>query len=443
MKNKIVMKPWLAAAGAALITASSSVVVAAQKDISETTGFLDWASIDPNATSFMQDLGLTIGGWLNVGITNNFNNAPGNFNGPVTFGDRTGELQLNQLYMYLQRAVASQGDDWDVGGRFDFLFGTDAVFTQAYGAPNGHWDLNLWNQRFLGTAMPQAYLELYAPFGNGINVKIGHFYTIIGYEVVTAPDNFFYSHAYTMQYGEPFTHTGALFSYNIDDNFSGTLGTVTCSQFGGWDGGFDNGCNNWNFIGAGTWTADDKATSFTASGTAGATSASNSNAWSMYSLVAKHDILDDLHFVLQHDHGFADNAVVDAGGTVKNATWYGINSYLFYDMTETLSVGIRGEWFRDDDGFRVFSPGRTLSLVDPIFVTDGQGNVTGLNRPSSYYEVTLGLNWKPLKWVMVRPNLRYDWADNANAFNNGGADVNYVGNRQSQLLFSTDVVITF
>jgi hypothetical protein len=106
-------------------------------------------------------------------------------------------------------------------------------------------------------------------------------------------------------------------------------------------------------------------------------------------------------------------------------------------------VGVRGEWFRDDDGFRVFSPGRTLSLVDPIYVDDGQGNVTGLNRPSSYYAVTLGLNWKPLKWVMVRPNLRYDWADNANAFNNGGADVNYAGNRQSQLLFSTDVVITF
>lgn len=443
MTKTTLIRRWLVTTSVALMATGTAELYAAQKDISETTGFLDWANIDPNETTFMKDLGLTIGGWLQVGVSNNFNNSPGNFNGPVTFGDRTGELQLNQLYMYLQREVADEGDDWDFGGRFDFMFGTDAIFTQAYGAPNGHWDLNLWNQRFLGTAMPQAYLELYAPFGNGVNVKIGHFYTIIGYEVVTAPDNFFYSHSYTMQYGEPFTHTGALFSYNINDNFSGTLGTVTCSQFGGWDGGFDNGCNNWNFIGGATWTSDDKASSFTATGTAGATSASNSNAWSMYSLVAKHDFMEDLHFVMQHDHGFADNAVVDAGGSVHDASWYGINSYLFYDLTETLSIGLRGEWFRDDDGFRVFSPGRTLSLVDPIYVTDDQGNVTGLNRPSSYYEFTLGLNWKPLKWVMLRPNLRYDWADNANAFNNGGADVNYAGNRQSQLLFSTDVVITF
>ncbi len=48
-------------------------------------------------------------------------------------------------------------------------------------------------------------------------LKVGHFYTIIGYEVVTAPDNFFYTHAYTMQYGEPFTHTGVLATYNAND----------------------------------------------------------------------------------------------------------------------------------------------------------------------------------------------------------------------------------
>ena len=55
--------------------------------------------------------------------------------------------------------------------------------------------------------MPQAYAEVGY---NDLTVKVGHFYTIIGYEVVPAPDNFFYSHAYTMQYGEPFTHTGML-----------------------------------------------------------------------------------------------------------------------------------------------------------------------------------------------------------------------------------------
>ncbi len=65
-----------------------------------------------------------------------------NFNGPVTFGDRSGEFQLNQLNMFIQRAVATEGDSFDVGGRFDIMFGTDSIFTQAYGVPA--FDVNSW-----------------------------------------------------------------------------------------------------------------------------------------------------------------------------------------------------------------------------------------------------------------------------------------------------------
>ena len=57
-------------------------------------------------------------------------------------------------------------------------------------------------------------------WGTGLNVKAGHFYTPIGYESVPAPDNFFYTHAYTMQYGEPFTHTGLLGNYKVNPNWS-------------------------------------------------------------------------------------------------------------------------------------------------------------------------------------------------------------------------------
>ena len=54
----------------------------------------------------------------------------------------------------------------------------------------------------------------------------GHFYTIIGYETVPAVANFFVTHSYTMQYGEPFTHTGMLASRNINDHWSWSAGLV-------------------------------------------------------------------------------------------------------------------------------------------------------------------------------------------------------------------------
>lgn len=35
----------------------------------------------------------------------------------------------------MRHPVAPEGKQWDFGGRFDFMFGTDAIFTQAFGVP--------------------------------------------------------------------------------------------------------------------------------------------------------------------------------------------------------------------------------------------------------------------------------------------------------------------
>jgi hypothetical protein len=81
-----------------------------------------------------------------------------------------------------------------------------------------------------GLAMPQLYAEFYLPFLSGVSFKAGHFYTPIGYESVMAPKNFFYSHSYTMQYGEPFTHTGVLGTVQINDQLQVLAGVAR-----GWD----------------------------------------------------------------------------------------------------------------------------------------------------------------------------------------------------------------
>jgi len=140
--------------------------------------------------SVLKDSGIEVGGWINGGATYNANNPSDGFNGAVTFADRANQFQLNQLNLFLQRAVPSEGSEWALGGRFDFLFGTDAIYTQAFGisafdentgepSDRGNWDLNLCckSTRTYGIALPQAYLEAYIPIGNGLNIKAGHFYT--------------------------------------------------------------------------------------------------------------------------------------------------------------------------------------------------------------------------------------------------------------------------
>lgn len=416
---------------------------------------------DNSVMKLLRDSGIRVGGWINGGATFNPSQSAG-FNGPVTFADRSNRAQLNQFNIFVQRAVVAEGSTWDIGGRIDFMFGSDAIFTQAYGVPSfdvntgqplarSNWDLDVCcaSTRYYGIAFPQAYAEAYVPVGNGLNVKMGHFYTPIGYESVPAPDNFFYTHAYTMQYGEPFTHTGILGNYKISKNWSFVGATTTGSATGGWDGGFDKQLGNWGGIAGITWTSDDMGSSINLSGTYGETSTRSTEPWGMYSLVMKHQVTPKTFFVFQHDHGYASGVLLN--GVNKNAQWYGINTHLYYDLTPELAVGMRAEWFRDQDGFRVFSPGRVSAATNnrgfSYALGSGQlGNSTSV--PADYYAITVGMNWKaaktlkldwkPAQQFNVRPNVRYD---NVDAMH--GATYRPFGGRKDQVVLSLDFMLPF
>jgi hypothetical protein len=346
------------------------------------------------------------------------------------------------------------------------MFGSDSVFTQAYGnpvtnprtglaEPRGNWDLKLSGDRFYGFAMPNAYAEFNLPIGEGLGVKVGHFYTPVGYEVVTAPDNFFVTKPYTFQYGEPFTHTGILGTYTFSPNWAAQAGALTGSSTGGWDGSFNRNLATWSGIATGTWTSDDAGTSLFISGTAGPQSDNNSSFWGIYSIVGKHNITDRLHLILQHDHGYANNVMTGNGiaafnagiasSALQNAEWYGVNSYLLYDVTDKLGAGIRAEWFRDNNGWRIDGPGRCGASTNSNASNYGTTNTynSACNtaafgaypfQGSGYYELTAGLTYKPIKWLNLRPNVRFDYA---NAAQFAG------GNEHTQVLFTADATILF
>ena len=353
-----------------------------------------------NNTSFLKNNNISVGGWIDGGITWASHSNKDESNYPISFNDQVNTFQMNQLNLFVEKSL-NKADSWDFGGRVDFMFGTDSAKTQARGWDNqllpsdvGHYDI----------AFPQAYAEIYAPFGNGITAKIGHFYTIIGYEVVTSPDNFFYSHAYTMLYGEPFTHTGALLNYDINNNISITGGAVM-----GWDN-FREDPGAWSFLGGATFTTDDADTSLAISLITGNQSEHVNNGTTMYSVVLQHNFTEKLHIVLQHDYGTEDNQPADG----ENADWYGINSYLYYDVNDKLAAGVRGEWFRDSTGFR-----------------------TGYD--GSYYEITGGVNYTPTSWIKLRPELRYDWFDA-----DGNSSPAFDGGTESdQFEIAMDMIISF
>ncbi len=371
---------------------------------------------DVNELGFMKAWRIQTGAWLDQGVNWNPQNPRPKFNGPVTFDDVANNYQLNQFNLYIERPTDKEGNHYDLGFRGEVILGTDARFIQATGL-----EISAEKQIFLeddgppyyGVAAPQLYIEGFAPWGRGLTLKGGHFYTPIGYEVVPANGNFFYSHAYTFQYGEPFTHTGALLSYPITDNLTLTAGAVN-----GWD--------NWNFnpgrfsgIGAINWVSADEKTSLALSGISGPDKVSDQNL-SLYSLVLIHKFLEKFTGVIQHDNGFLEDGAPDG----STAQWYGINSYLFYDVSDKLATGVRFEWFRDDDGVRVAS----------IMTVSGVRNPCCPGVAANYYEITGGVNWKPKPWLRIRPELRFDWSTEPVFDNNTD---------QTQFLFAVDAVVTF
>ncbi|MEQ1638043.1 MAG: outer membrane beta-barrel protein [Methylococcales bacterium] len=344
----------------------------------------------------LKPYGVTLGGWATAGINHNIDDPSDRNNGPVSMTDRNNEFHLYQLNLFIEKAI-TKSDKWDVGGRFDFMFGTDTRYTQA----TGDWDIDLIppeDKRFYHIALPQAYVEVFAPIGNGLSTKFGHFYTIIGYELVPSPPNFFSSHSYSFK-SSPFTTTGALFNYAINDEWSVNLGAVTGAD------NFDRDFGAWSLMNGLTWTNAKTGTSLSFSVLQGDVYERQASDLLYYSAIFQQDF-GKLHYVLQNDRGTQQNALVQR----QNAEWYSIVQYLTYQATDTLGLGVRGEWFRDDDGFR-YSAGA-----------------------ANYYAITTGLNWKPKSWLMIRPELGYDWSHAQTAAFDAGQ-------RTDQILLGIDAQI--
>ena len=295
-----------------------------------------------------------IGGWVSTGY---HDRSTGLFN------SHPNRLNVHQGWLYLERTPDTETKQIDWGFRADVVYGVDAADTQAFGNNPGRWDFQNGFDRGagFGWALPQVYGTLAT---ENVSLQVGHFFTLIGYETVTAPNNFFYSHAYTMYNSEPFTHTGALATINATEDV-----TVYGGWTLGWDTGFDQFGDGNSFLGGlGLALTEDVALTYmTTFGDLGWRGDGYS-----HSVVLDATLTEKLNYVFQSDLVRVENV-----GTGKNDD-IGINQYLFYDVCDTMALGARAEWWK----------------------TDG----------TSFYEVTTGVNFRPFANFVIRPEMRYDWS---------------------------------
>jgi len=337
-------------------------------------------------------------GWIDAGTTLNSTRPNDRQNFGRLFDNATDELLLNQLAVTAERTFGSDASRFDWGFKAQAIDGSDTRFFHGLGLLDNA--SNMRNQPDIS----ELYLNLHFPVisRGGVDVKAGKFVTLEGVETIDPRTNIFYSHTYIFNFGIPFQHTGVIAALHASDTFDLMAGIT-------------RGVNT-------ALTDNNGAVSF--HGGIGFNKLLGGKISGLLSVhigpETPHDTkdlryLDDLTFTYTIsdkqsvivDLNYAQDAAVKVSGQ-------GAAIYFQQTVSDTVSVALRGEVWRDSEGFFV---AQIAANDDAINLLAGYPNLnvrTVGGGSTTYGAITLGANIKvpsvskPFAGLVIRPEVRYD-----------------------------------
>jgi hypothetical protein len=284
-------------------------------------------------------------------------------------------FELEQFNLHIART-----DTGGVGFVTDLNFGQVAnSISSATRYSNNSLDSFATSSSFFDPT--QAYLTYTVPVGQGINLELGRFVTLLGAEVIPVYNNqnFNESRSLLFTLGEPLTHTGLRAIYAFNPNVSLTLGVNN-----GWDDIADN--NDGAQVEGELSLNPTSTTTLVLNGTYGPAQVNRGNTqrWAIDPVATWHTPITGLQLIGEYlyaeeggpvsvtpQYSVQGNRFCDplpapfctvapgftAGpnGTINilnTVSWTGAAGYVVYDWTSSLEFALRGEWFRDSDGAR-------------------------------------------------------------------------------------------
>jgi hypothetical protein len=383
----------------------------------------------------MEESPVSVFGWLQASFTGNPAHPRDGQNFGVNPNNRSNAWRFQQLYFVVERLADYEeprlDGGFDYGYRFDALFGTD--WQQFH--MNGLFD-RVWPIDGFGFDPVQFYGEVHLPFLTrlGIDIKGGRFYALPGYEAGQAPARPLNSTSYMFAYAHPFTQFGVMSTLHVTEQLNLYNGVVN-----GWDRWIDQ-TYRWGYAGGASWDSADGRTNLTITlnwgpnqfpryfpadygalapngvpqppflaGRRNLSYAANDAV--LFTTVLIHKWTERLTVIGETDQGFESNVPsFGPDGTVTSGQWYGLGGWFLYSLTDRLTGVYRAEAFRDNHGTR-----------------------TGFN--DTFYEMTLGLIYKPVPWFWLRPEARFDWANGAPPYDDA--------TKHSQFTFGFDALFIF
>ncbi len=349
-------------------------------------------------------LGISLSGFVDTYYSINFDNpvdaappappappAPNGAGGPDfeqalrAFDTEADEFSLSLAALVIHKAPSP------VGFRIDLNYGPTADIVHFF-EPSGP---EIYKH------LQQAFVTYVAPVGKGLTIDFGKFVTHMGLEVIESKDNWNYSRGLLFTWAIPFYHTGLRIGYPVADGV-----TVTLLGVNGWNNVDEN--NDGKTVGAQVMVTAIPKVTFIQNAIWGSEVAPNFQRH-VYDTILIVNPTDKLSLALNFDLGMDDAT----GVTTGDSTWYGIAGYGRLALTDASALAVRGEWFKDVDGFM------TLTKQSVAEVT-----VTG--------EVKLGGG------LLTRLEYRRDWSNKNVFFDGPGA-----ATRSAQDTITLGAVYTF
>lgn len=315
---------------------------------------------------------VSLSGWTDASFTASSSRSD---NRPVGFNDGANKFLLQQHWLRIDRALDERRDRPSWGFRSDWLFGSDYRYTLPRGIFNAQLTADDGKPARYGFDPVQFYVAFRFPrFFDGLDIKVGRFSMIHGVEMNEAPANLLASHNYIYP-ANPFTHTGLLTTTRLTQRWTLQAGITTGSDV------FIDPAASATFVGGLRWTAGDRRTSVAAFAVAGSGRYDIREGFDnrrLFDLVLYRQLTKRLIYTAEAAFGYQKN--VPALGT---AQWFGVVQYLTYAFAARASWTTRVEVF-----------------------DDVQGQRTGFS--GLYAAITSGVNYQPVAWFILRPELRFD-----------------------------------
>jgi hypothetical protein len=293
-------------------------------------------------------------------------------------------FSLNKVKVTLASPeVERSGDKWDAAYRVSLIFGEDAPVVNTGGEAQGFENLR------------EAFIELNAPLGTGLNLRAGQLISLLNYE---SGDGGAVNANFSQGYQWFYTGNGPAAGVQAGYTFTDWLDVKLRVQNGMYSGPFD-GNNAKTVMGALGIKPDDK-TWISLIGFGGDESAAFSVLGG--SILAGRTFGTKITTGLEIDYFKFDN-----NNGVSDADLYSFGGWFSYDFTPKIGLALRAEYLNDPDGGGLKGislggrAGSALTSADP------DGELTS---------VALTLNIRPLPNVRLQPEIRFDNTSYKGAF---------------------------